>query len=677
MKKAIDHFSIFLLIFSLAIVLPSYKDNKSKGQHAIKFPYKEAGLTEEQAVAHLLNRFSFGPLPGQVAEVQKMGLENWFLQQLDAKQPNEELDELLTQYPLMSLSTQELAKKCVDGGQVLKMAIEDTIISKEDVAKGKDDIRKLYRDDLAAYMKEKGLVPRQEMVRQLICQKIIRSLKSQNQLQEVLTNFWFNHFNVSLTKNESARFIPTYERDVIRPNVLGHFEDLLLATAKSPAMLTYLDNSKSMVAKTNTTAQQQMADQRTLQMLEQAESNADDPQKAAMIEKVKAAKKEQGINENYAREIMELHTMGVDGGYTQSDVTQAARVLTGWTVYPMEGYGGDAGRKLLSRFSKEQLAQRGFVEDGVFLFNANKHDKGTKTVLGTSFAAGGGYEEGEKLIHMLATHSSTASFISRKLAIHFVNDNPPKSLVDKMAKTFTETGGDIRQVLITMATSPEFWSKEAVREKTKSPLQLAISSLRSLDADVKAPFAVYTWVAKMGENLYYYQAPTGFPDRGQYWINTGSLLYRMNFGLALATQRIPGVSFDLAALNHNKEPESPEAALATYGHLLMPGRDLSETINRLQPMLNDPELVKKINAAITKTASPPTPVPDELTANPPSNEMMMSETGNEKPLKEKPGKKTAVKGDTDISKMMQSAGNNGLLANVVGILFGSPEFQRR
>jgi uncharacterized protein (DUF1800 family) len=238
--------------------------------------------------------------------------------------------------------------------------------------------------------------------------------------------------------------------------------------------------------------------------------------KAAALKKIQQNKKNQGLNENYAREVMELHTLGVDGGYTQQDVTQAAKVLTGWTVFPMDEDGaGGAMKKMIEKVGESKLEERGFVHQGDFLFAANRHDTGEKVVLGKRFAANGGYEEGVQLLTMLATNPSTAKFITKKLAIRFVSDNPPQSLLDKMSKTFLDKGGDIKLVLMTMVNSPEFWSKEALREKTKSPFELAISAVRTLDANISQPYQLYNWITKMGQKMYYYQAPTGFPDKGQ------------------------------------------------------------------------------------------------------------------------------------------------------------------
>ena len=360
---------------------------------------------------------------------------------------------------------------------------------------------------------------------------------------------------------------------MIRPNALNTFEDLLLSTAKSPAMLMYLDNFSS--AGTNDEMQMQGNPQLRKRLAMQMEGAMSDTAKK-VLNKLQQAKKNQGLNENYAREVMELHTLGVDGGYTQQDVTQAARVLTGWTVYPMNDYGvGGTMKKLVQRVGEKNLEKRGFVHEGDFLFASNRHDTKEKVVLGKKFAANGGYEEGVQLLKMLANHPSTAKFISKKIAVRFVSDNPPQSLLDKMAKTFLEKNGDIKQVLITMATAPEFWSKEAIREKTKSPFELVISTVRAVNAEVRQPYQLFNWMDKMGQKMYFYQAPTGFPDRGQYWINTGALLNRMNFGLAFASQRIPGVRINLIKLNQGHEPESAEDALATYSKLMMPERDVT------------------------------------------------------------------------------------------------------
>ncbi|MDB5190976.1 MAG: hypothetical protein JWQ96_539 [Segetibacter sp.] len=659
-----------VLVFSLGVMpLCSFYTDGNKVDKTFSFPYKKARLTEREAAAHLLSRFTYGPTPEEIDVVLKVGLEAWFVEQLNAGLKDETLNSMLSNYDALNLSNAEVLKIFPKVAQLRKMAIKDGVMDKDSI----DVEKKEYRDELKDYMHQNGYKPQQELFRQLINQKILRATYTNNQLQEVLTDFWFNHFNVSITKNQSAEFIPAYERDVIRPNVFGKFETILLATAKSPAMLTYLDNFSS--AGVTGDIEMMGNPQARKRLMAQMESRMGDSAKK-VLNKVQQAKKNQGLNENYAREVMELHTLGVDGGYTQQDVTQAARVLTGWTMYPIHDYGGvGAMKKVVDKIGEDGLTKRGFVHEGDFLFAANRHDTKEKVVLGKKFAAGGGYEEGVKLLKMLAHHKATAQFISKKIAVRFVNDNPPQRLVDEMAKTFTEKDGDIRQVLITMATSPEFWSKEAIREKTKSPFELVISSVRAVNAEIKQPYQLFNWVNRMGQKMYFYQAPTGFPDKGQYWINTGALLNRMNFGLALASQRITGVKINLAGLNNNREPESAEHALEVYSKIIMPERKLGETIKRLSPMLNEPDLVKKIDEAANKAT-----VSQQQMNMVDEDAVMMDEmqgkgkkeNGSEKENSGKKGNK-----QMDFAAMQTSTGNNSMLAQVVGIIIGSPEFQRR
>jgi uncharacterized protein (DUF1800 family) len=654
-----------LLIFSGCFLLFSFFEIPTTKPH-FTFPYKKAGLTEREAAAHLLSRFTFGATPGQIDEVVKIGLEKWFEQQLDGSLPDDELNQRLAAYDALKLSNTEIVNTYPRPPQILRMAVQDGVINKDSLNKSD---KKEYRQQLAAYMQQKGLKPQQELFRQFINQKILRAAYSNNQLQEVMTDFWFNHFNVSITKNDCAEFIPVYERDAIRPHVVGKFDTLLLATAKSPAMLLYLDNFSSSGENTNSNLP---GNQQVRKLIAQKQEHmVGDSLQKGIIAKLKNAKKGQGLNENYAREVMELHTLGVDGGYTQQDVTQAARVLTGWTIYPLgdKGY-GSAIKGLINRIGEEKLIKQGFVHDGDFLFAINRHDNKEKKVLGKTFAANGGYEEGVQLLNMLAHHPSTAKFISKKLAVRFVSDNPPQSLIDKMATTFLEKDGDIKEVLITMVSSPEFWSKDVIRAKTKSPFELVISAARALNVDVKAPYQLFTWSDKMGQKMYFYQAPTGFPDKGQYWINTGALLNRMNFGLAIASQRIVGTNLDLLALNNHHEPESATAALVTYGKITMPERNLNETVKRLTPMLNDPDLVQKINTAADKNQ--PVKQPDMA-----SSDMMNDNSKMDNANGDNPKAKGLKKLKNNNGAIQTSAGNNSMLSQVVGIIIGSPEFQRR
>ena len=633
----------------------------------IKLPYQKAGLTERQAAAHLLSRFSFGARPGEVDEVVNMGLEKWLQRQLDGKLPDEEVSRRLSGYDALALTNEKIVNTYLNAGQVIRIAAKNNLLDKDSL---KNLEKPEYRMQVKQLMDQNGYKPQQELQRQLINQKIIRAAYGQNQLQEMLTDFWFNHFNVSLTKNQSQQFVLTYERDAIRPNVLGNFETMLVATAKHPAMLEYLDNASS-VSNANELSRKQSGNVFAKRVQKRMEAMADDTSKAGakFLQQTLKAKKTQGLNENYAREIMELHTLGVDGGYTQKDVTEVARALTGWSVTPL--YKDGPGKKIMETAGVDRMEKRGFVIDGDFLYRADKHDENEKTILGKKFVANGGYEEGRQVLQLLANHPSTAKFIVTKLATRFVADTPSAALVNKMTEAFIQSKGNIKTILITMVNSPEFWNKAAVREKVKSPFEFAISAIRATNADVQQPFQIYTWCMKMGQRFYFYQAPTGFPDRATYWINTGSLLNRMNFGLAFATQKIPGVKLNLAALNDNREPESAEAALVVYSKIFLPERDQSENIKRLTALVNDARLEQKINEAADKN-----PVANAVTDMGGEEDMMGA--GNPNKKVNKANEKAALrKKNGNPMSTQYVAGNSNIISQVAGIILGSPEFQRK
>jgi uncharacterized protein (DUF1800 family) len=647
---------IFSVLAATGLLLAAFRQSPT-GSGNFHMPYAEAGLTKEQAASHLLDRFAFGASREDMAKVEKIGPEQWFLQQLEGRLPEPELGEKLSGLDAINLSNEQALAQFPRPARLYQEAMQAGYLKKEDASLDKKSPE--TRQAIRRYMQSKGYRPQQELFRQFISQKILRAAYSENPLHEVLTDFWFNHFNVSLTKNECAPYIPAYERDVIRPNVTGKFENLLLATAQSPAMLFYLDNFSSMGDNEEMRAQRALMEKRMERKLADADPNST---LAQQLEKRKERQLNQGLNENYAREIMELHTLGVDGGYTQSDVTEAARVLTGWTIFPANEEGpGRYVRKMIDQVGEDRLVSRGFVHKGDFLFAMSRHDTKPKTVLGRNFAGGGGYEEGLELIRMLSNHPSTARFVCRKLAVRFVNDDPAPALVDRMAQVFLNTKGDIGEVLKAMVASPEFWSKDALREKTKSPFELAISAVRVLHAEVDAPYMLNNYITKMGQKMYYYQAPTGFPDKGSYWINAGSLLNRMNFGMDLAAQRIPGLKVDLAALNDDHEPESAEAALRIYSRILLPSRDLEPTLKRLVPMINDPSIQKKIGEAATAAT------PKENITN--GDEMMEGADDVASGLPRKLVRKE--------QGMKLLPGDDGMTAQVVGIILGSPEFQRK
>lgn len=627
-----------------------------------KMPYKKHGFTKEQAAAHLLSRFSFGATPGQIQQLAESGLESWFEAQLNGQIAAPAVTDKLSNYIALTYSNETIANTFLQPNQVIQAAIRAGVISRDSL---KDVGKTLLRPEIRQFAQEKGYQPLIELHRQLINQKIIRAAYSNNQLKEVLTDFWFNHFNVSLTKNQSQQFVVTYERDAIRPFVTGQFAEMLLATAKHPAMLEYLDNASS-VSNDNAQNRQQQRNpgfQRRQAAIDKAlEDSARMGNPAAQI--VMQRRKAEGLNENYAREIMELHTLGVDGGYQQKDVTEVARALTGWTIYPLRDEGGaGAIKRLVERFGWDNLSKRGFVREGDFLFRADKHDEGTKTILGKTFDGKAGYQEGVDVIRMLATHPSTANFICKKLAIRFVRDTPPPSLINKMSKVFLQSNGNIRETLIAMVSSDEFWDKANLREKIKSPFEFAISAVRATNADIQQPFQIFQWCTRMGQRFYYYQAPTGFPDKSTFWINTGSLLNRMNFGLAFASGKIPGIKVDLPALNQHREPESADEALDVYSKIFLPERPLEENNKRLKALVNDANAAEKINQAAAAN-----------TTEDDADNMQMNRNQRRR---NNQNERAALSKNSKAFTMSFVPGNNSTLAQVAGIIIGSPEFQRR
>ena len=351
--------------------------------------------------------------------------------------------------------------------------------------------------------------------------KVFRAVYSNRQLEEVLVDFWFNHFNVDVAKNvaQVANFehllIGSYERDAIRPHVLGHFKDLLLATASHPAMLYYLDNWESVAPGAFDVGP--FAPNRGIL---NGVPNSIIPSPVARVA--------HGLNENYGREVMELHTLGVNGGYTQADVIAVARCFTGWTVRSHE--------------------------DPAFVFAPFMHDVGEKIVLGHKIPAGGGEQDGLQVIDILAHHPSTAHFISRELAQRFVADDPPPALVDRMTRTFLKTSGDLRAVLETMFTSPEFFSEGAWRSKVKSPFEMTVSTVRAMNGEVTDAYALVQKIADMGEPLYAKQEPNGYPNTGDAWLSTAGLMTRMNFSASLASGVVPGVKIDCSRWGGKGQP---------------------------------------------------------------------------------------------------------------------------
>ncbi|MGE5111239.1 MAG: DUF1800 domain-containing protein [Acidobacteriaceae bacterium] len=405
---------------------------------------------------------------------------------------------------------------------------------------------------------------------ELMQAKLDRAVYSERQLDEVMTDFWFNHFNVFIGKGPDRYLITAYERDVIRPHALGKFKDLLMATAQSPAMLFYLDNWESVGPNSQAALnRERMANGEMPQRLAHRGRFGGRKLTPEQQDKLKqlAQKAPKGLNENYAREVMELHTLGVNGGYTQKDVTELAKILTGWTI---------------------KQPRRG----GGFEFNERVHEPGTKYFLGQKFKEDG-EKEGERALEMLASSPATAKFISRKLAMRFVSDDPPEALVDRMAETFRKSDGDIREVLRTMFKSKEFWAPEAYRAKVKTPLEFVASALRATNADVKNGIPLIQQLNKMGMPLYGAQPPTGYSMKAETWVNSAALLARMNFAVALGVGRLPGVTVDLqnnpallpGAVTGTQDAEK---VLASLENSLLNGEISTQSHETIEKRLSDP-----------------------------------------------------------------------------------------
>jgi len=404
--------------------------------------------------------------------------------------------------------------------------------------------------------------PANVVVSELQQAKLLRALYSERQLQEVMTDFWFNHFNIYLHKDADQYLVTAYERDVIRPHALGKFKDLLVATAQSPAMLFYLDNWLSEGPKS---------------LAAVAAANRGKRGQAVVKPNIKP---NIGLNENYGRELMELHTLSVNGGYTQHDVTELARVLTGWTIQPVE-------------------------EGAMFQFDPRKHDPGDKVVLGQTIPENG-INEGLQVLDLLAHHPNTAKFIARKLAMRFVADDPPPALVDRLAQKFLSTDGDIREVLRTLFKSPEFWSAMAYRAKVKTPFEFVVSSLRASGTDLNNPGPLLGILNKMGMPLYEDVPPTGYPMTASTWMNSEALIDRMNYALALSNGQVGGTNFDagrllaLGTLTSRGFPgpnpadsdaaRGQETALLLLENALLNGEVSPATQKAIRHQLDDPQV---------------------------------------------------------------------------------------
>jgi uncharacterized protein (DUF1800 family) len=606
-------FSLFSMQWELpALAAPApASDKKPRLEPALKgLPITE--LTTDEAIFHALNRLAYGPRPGDLERVKQMGLAKWIEQQLNPNSINDSAVEArLDVYPTLALNTVQLMTQYPDLNKAAKQAgVSKEEFKTQQVAQKQADagIASMLNDmqdqnkvaqlnestqpgmkpspDTPSPMKQHpttpgagrkdslsvdpNAVPRaisddskrpQRVVEELSMAKVTRAIYSERQLQQVMDDFWLNHFNVFAGKGEVKWYLTSYERDVIQPHAFGKFKDLVNATAKSPAMLFYLDNYLSVDPK----AAQRQAQERAMRQMQRRAYGYGRPP-APPHSQQNAKKQERGLNENYGRELMELHTLGVDGGYTQKDVTEVARCFTGWTIEKPR-------------------------EIAAFKFDDKLHDPDPKIVLGKKIHAGG-MKDGEQVIELLSRNPNTARFISTKLARRFVSDTPPPALVARMSKTFLKSDGDIREVMRTMIYSPEFWSREAYRAKVKTPFELVVTSARALGTDVDTPMPLVQWVNRIGEPLYQCQPPTGYSDKAESWVNTGALLNRLNFSLALAGNKVRGSRSDVVAFLGSDSSGDPKAALDRAVALLLGGQIAPTTVETLQKQLENPQVVQ-------------------------------------------------------------------------------------
>jgi uncharacterized protein (DUF1800 family) len=571
--------------------------------------------TADQQVQQVLNRLAFGARPGDAARVRALGVDQWIALQLAPDRIDDgAADAMLTSYEGLRMPTADLVSTYVQGQQALRQ-LQRQAVQRGD-SSGKRDLRAdALRED--PQLRER-LRRTQRIVGDVQSAKLARAVASERQLQEVMTDFWSNHFTVFAGKGQTRLFIAAYDRDVIRPNALGKFRDLLGAVAKSPAMLFYLDQWQSAADSLHPTLAEArgVGRRRPLRGLQ--------PPRPAV-------QRRRGLNENYARELLELHTLGVDAGYTQQDVIEVARALTGWTMNP------------------RQQAE--------FVFRPEIHDAAQKSILGHAFPAGRGIEDGEEVLDILARDPRTARFIARKLAVRFVSDEPPAALVDRAAAVFLRTDGDLREVVRTIVTSPEFFSRAAYRSKVKSPFELVASALRAIGAGPDTSMRSAQIVAFLGQPIYGHQAPNGWPETGESWMNTGAILNRINFGLALAAGRLPNASVGHWSESEKLRTAPREGQVDAVIAAFLGGHASPDTRQILLDGEN-PLVAKLAASADTSTMADPTAAP-EMT---PMRDVAPAKNGQPRPA--------VLRG---LGQPVQLSG----LPQVVGLAIGAPEFQRR
>jgi uncharacterized protein (DUF1800 family) len=533
-----------------------------------------AEATDRDRAVHLLQRATYGPRPQDIEQVLTVGIADWLDWQLHPERINDAaLAPLLDRIPVVSMSLPELLGQ-YPPSQVLR--------SVRELAQGTS----LSESERRTLRRELGEHSPRRILDGLATARITRAVHSERQLQEMMTTFWFDHFNVFWGKDATRSLVPDYERSAIRPHVFGKFEDMVLATAQHPAMLFYLDNFQSAAPDSSLQARERReANNRRMRRMP-AQDRARSLQRIQQQQNGRRA----GLNENYARELMELHTLGVDGGYTQADVIDVARILTGWTF-------GEQGSRMQMRQARASyedgrlvLPEIDYDEAYQFRFRAEVHDAGEKTVMGHVFEAGGGQEEGVELIRMLAHHPSTARHVATQLATRFVADDPSTALVDHLAEVFLATSGDLREVTRALFTSAEFYDPAVMANRVKSPFLLVTSTLRMTYGRTANARALMELLGSLGEAPYLAEPPTGYPETSAQWASGGAMLTRMNFATSYVTGQLRGVGPDGNRLFREIRNRDGEF-LPDLVDALLPGADASELIAVIREDLqaNPPE----------------------------------------------------------------------------------------
>jgi uncharacterized protein (DUF1800 family) len=488
-----------------------------------------ASPANDRRAVQVLSRLTFGARPADLDTIKKIGISTYVDQQLSPDDIDDSaLQKRLDKLPTLSLSNPTIAQlynppKPTASLSPSPKVVAATLVSvmPEATPTPAPATSPTPTPKPTPPPKNPGMV-----VNELQRAKLLRAVYSERQLYEVMVDFWENHFSIFANKDADRLLLTSFDRDSIRPFALGRFRDLLGATAHSPAMMFYLDNWQSRVVRNYPAT------------------------------KDKPARTVGGINENYARELMELHTLGVGGGYTQKDVEEVARCFTGWTI-------------------------RKPNEEGIFYFDPAQHDNGDKTVLGQKIAAGGGIADGERVLDILAKSPATARFVVTKMARRFIGDDPPASLIARASAVYLKTDGSIRETLRAIITSPEFFSPSAFQSKVKSPFEFVASALRVTGAETDAGPPVLGWISRMGEPVYGRVTPDGYPDKAASWLSNNDLLTRFNFAVALMGNGIRGTRVDLVKLLPAQPGNDSAEAVAAKILLVKPSTETQAALEKI------------------------------------------------------------------------------------------------